>query len=206
MEHSLGRRKVRKVVRWALYFSALICRIEHGAGSSNIWLDIMTRWMRGCHKGQVIRRTAPGVPLSGVTRAPEDPDFRWPDTAEVCAAQNKHKAEAPCDTTKVPSKMLLVIVAAWIPDEAVDLELRLLSIAQTGAADRHGADPSWHAVRKESTWTAQRNDGRSLSSSLLLCILLKSGNKGPRSLSSTTHVPRPNVFIHFDYVFLVQGE
>lgn len=56
MEPSLGRHKVLKVVRWALVLSAFHYCIEHVPGDSNVWQDIMTRWMRGSHKLPAIRR------------------------------------------------------------------------------------------------------------------------------------------------------
>ena len=50
LEPSLGRRKVLKVILWALFLSSFTYRIEHVSGDKNKWPDIMTRWMRGYHK------------------------------------------------------------------------------------------------------------------------------------------------------------
>ncbi len=50
MEPSLGRHKVLKVVRWALFLSAFMYSIEYVHGDVNTWSDIMTRWMRGYRK------------------------------------------------------------------------------------------------------------------------------------------------------------
>jgi len=54
MELSYGRQKV--LIDWALFFGAFNYRIEHVPDDSNIWLDIMTRWMFGYRKAPAILR------------------------------------------------------------------------------------------------------------------------------------------------------
>lgn len=67
MESSLGRHKVLKDIRWALYLSAINYRIEHVPGHSSIWPDIMTRWMHGYGKMPAIRRVTSDLRLNGQT-------------------------------------------------------------------------------------------------------------------------------------------
>lgn len=50
MDPLLGRHKVLKFIRWALYLSGFNYIIKHVPGFSNTRLDIMTRWMRRYHK------------------------------------------------------------------------------------------------------------------------------------------------------------
>jgi len=68
MEPSLGRHKVLKVVRWALFLSAFTYRIEHVPGDINTWPDIMTRWMRGYRKPPAIAGT---VKVKGAVWIPD---------------------------------------------------------------------------------------------------------------------------------------
>lgn len=206
MEPSLGRHKVLKAVRWALYLSFFNYRIEHVPGTSNTWPDIMKRWMRGYRKAPATRRITPVIPFSGVTTSPDSDEFTWPDFDEISAAQSKHAAQAPKDANASSSMLLLVNGAAWIPDDAVDLKLRLLTIAHSGTAGHRGVDPTWHALRNQFSWTDQRDDVRNFVSFCLLCLLSKTGNKIPSPLSSTIHASRPNEVIHFDYLFLGQSE
>lgn len=207
MEPSLGRHKVLKVVRWALYLSAFNYRIEHVSGPSNVWPDIMTRWMRGYRKVNAIRRIAPVLPFSGVTKSPNDPEFKWPNTSEIAEVQRKYRSEAPENVQQQQnsSNLLTRNGATWIPENALELKLRLLTIAHAGNAGHRGADSTWDALRKEFTWADQREDVRNFVSSCLLCLLSNSGNKVPRPLSSTLHASRPNEIIHFDYLFLGQS-
>ena len=104
------------------------------------------------------------------------------------------------------SGTLLVNGAAWIPDDCVDLKLRLLTIAHVGNAGHRGADPTWNSLREHFCWTDQRDDVRAFVSSCLLCVLAKRGNKIPRPLAMTLHAMKPNEIIHFDYLFLGESD
>ncbi len=92
--------------------------------------------------------------------------------------------------------------AAWVPDDCIDLKLRLLTIAHAGKSGHHGADPNWSSLRELFFRTDQRDDVLAFVSSCLLCVISKSSNKVPRPLSTTLHATKPNEIIHFDYLFL----
>ena len=206
MEPSLGRHKVLKVIRWALFLSAFKYRIEHVPGDSNIWPDLMTRWMRGYRRATAVRRVTSTVPFNGVTVPPDSPEFEWPSAAEIASVQGENRAHAPKAAKLDDSGILLLKGAAWIPDDCVDLKLRLLTVAHAGTAGHRGSDPTWHALRERFTWTDLREDVRTFVSSCLLCVLAKGGNKIPRPLSTTVHATKPNEVIHFDYLFLGESE
>ena len=212
MEPSLGRHKVLKVIRWALFLSAFNYRIEHVPGDSNIWPDIMTKWMRGYRKALAVRRVTASrrvtavLPFNGVTVPPDSPEFEWPSATEIACAQDDHKGSAPVIAHTEDSGILVIKGAVWIPDDCVNLKLRLLTIAHAGTAGHRGSETTWHALRERFTWTDLRDDVRSFVSSCLLCVLAKSGNKVPRPLSTTLHGTKPNEVIHFDYLFLGDSE
>ena len=206
MEPSLGRHKVLKVIRWALFLSAFNYRIEHVPGDSNTWPDIMTRWMRGYRKAPSVRRITATLPFNGVTVPPDSPEFEWPDISQIISTQNEYKAKAPKNAILNDGGILVIKNAVWIPEDCIDLKLRLLTIAHAGNAGHRGSDPTWHALRERFTWVGLRDDVRSFVSSCLLCVLSKSGNKVPRPLSTTLHATKPNEIIHFDYLFLGEGE
>lgn len=153
--------------------------------------------MRGYRKAPAISRIAPLLPFSGVTTSPDSPDFKWPSSKEIQELQKKHSEEAPSAADKTDSPLRLVKGAERIPNEAVELKLRYMTIAHAGSSGRHGADSTWHALRKEFYWTEQREDVRRFVSSCLLCLFSKSGNKFPRPLSISTHASKPNQVIHF---------
>lgn len=138
--------------------------------------------------------------------SPDSPDFDWPSPTEIAAAQNDHKHEAPRKATIGDAGLLSIKGAAWVPNDCVDLKLRLLTIAHAGQSGHRGADSTYHALRERFIWTDMREDTRSFVSSCLLCVLSKSGDKVPRPLASTTHSTKPNEVIQFDYLFLGESE
>ena len=177
MDPFLGSHKVLKVFRWALFLSAFAYRVEHVPGDSNIWPNIMTRWMRGYRRAPSIRRVTATLPFNGVTVPPVSPAFAWPSAAEIITAQSERKAAAPSTTKSLDSGLLVIKGAVWILEDCVDLKLRLLTIAHAGNAGHRVSDATWNALRESFTWTNLRNDTRSFISSCLLCVLSKSGNK-----------------------------
>ena len=209
LEPSLGRHKVLKVIRWALYLSSFTYRIEHVAGENNTWPDIMTRWMRGYRRQRhpTARRVSAIPEFSGVTSSPQNADFRWPSLQEIKEAQTTHTASAPVEVS--PDDTGLYISKngkPWIPAECTDLKVRLLTITHAGTVGHRGADATWHILREAFHWTGQRKDVRAFVSSCLLCVMTKSGERVPRPLSSTAHALRPNEIVHFDYLFLGESD
>lgn len=206
MKPSLGSHKVLKVVRWALYLSAFHYRIEHVSGDSHTWPDIMTRWMRGYRNAPAIRRVARAIPFGGVTPSPDSADFKWTSIADVAAAQKSNLDKAPPTAQSTGSLLLLSNGAAWIPDDANELKLRILTIYHTGRSVHRGADSSWNVLREQFYWTNQWDDVRTFVSSCVLCLFAKSGHKVPRPLCTTLHASKPNQVIHFDYLFLGESD
>jgi len=92
--------------------------------------------------------------------------------------------------------------AAWIPPDAIDLKLKLLTIAHAGTAGHRGSDSTRATLLENFRWTGIQRDVRDFVASCLLCIMAKSGNKIPRPLSTTLHGSKPNEVLHFDYLFL----
>ncbi|MEM1369509.1 MAG: RNase H-like domain-containing protein [Cyanobacteria bacterium P01_H01_bin.15] len=203
MEPSLGRHKVLKVIRWALFLSAFNYRIEHVPGDCNIWPDIMTRWMRGYRKPPAIRRISSVIPFIGVVQSPNDSEFTWPSSSEISKIQSR--ASAPKNSITTGNGILELDGLIWIPDNAIDLKLRLITIAHAGTAAHRGADSTYHALHEIFYWKNMRADVRSFVAECLLCVMSKSGEKVPRPLASTAHASSPNEIIHFDYLYLGQS-
>lgn len=162
--------------------------------------------MRGYRKSSAIRRVTANLPFSGVTIPPDSPEFDWPSVDEIKKVQITNKENQPKSGIKHDSGVTLVKGAAWIPDDCIDLKLRLITVAHAGNAGHRGADSTFNAIRNNFTWADIRDDIRTFVASCLLCVLAKSGNKIPRPLSTTLHATKPNEIIHFDYLFLGESE
>lgn len=150
----------------------------------------MTRWMRGYRKAPSIRRVTHALHFQGVPTSPLSDQADWPSVTELLSVQDR-KASPPC-STRNKDGLVLSSGRVWIPDDADNLKLRLLTIAHAGCSGHRGADPTWHAVHERFTWRNQRNDVRAFVSACLLCVLSKTGSKIPRPLATTAHASKPN--------------
>lgn len=202
LEPSLGRHKVFKVVRWALFLSAFSYRIEHVPGELNIIADIMTRWMRGYRRRAPHQRVARLECTNGACMVPTAPTkpSEWPSRTTLKAAQNGH--EPPRGSTTDEDGLLRVDGKVWVPKGNDEMKIKLLTIAHAGQAGHRGADATVAAIREEFVWNGVTTDAREFVSNCLLCVLSRSGSAVPRPLSQTLHATKPNDVLHFDYLFL----
>ena len=206
MEPSFGRHKVLKVVRWALFLSSFNYRIEHIPGDRNVMADILTRWMRG-YRGQLskAKRIAALNSNHSVPRAPVT-ESEWPSRDEILTTQNQSKDNPPTSSTKQTDGLITIARRTWIPREATDLKLRLLTIAHAGMAGHRGTESTLAHLSEVFTWYGIRQDTRDFVSACLLCVMSKSGSKVPRPLANTLHAMKPGDVLHFDYLFLGESE
>lgn len=94
----------------------------------------------------------------------------------------------------------------WIPEDSEELKLRLLKIAHGGKAGHRGGEATAASLRVEFVWKGLTTDAKDFVSNCLLCVRSRSGSKVPRPLSSTLNASKPNEVLHFDYVYLGDGD
>lgn len=93
---------------------------------------------------------APAIKFSGVTQLPKNPEFKWSDLSEIVTVQEKHKNKAPNNVEQRNLKLLLNTKAAWIPDDAVDFKLHILSITHASSTGHRGVDSTWYLATHKS--------------------------------------------------------
>lgn len=202
LDPALGRHKILKVLRWALFLSSFTYKIEHIPGEHNTLPDIMTRWMRG-YRGVVLRAkrltaTLPAIPI------PPNPS-EWPKRSLILELQQKTHSPAPKNAEKDADGLLRFQSAAWIPPECDELKLKLLTVAHAGNNGHRGVEATRNILSEHFKWSGMREDVHDFVGECLLCLLAKTGEKIPRPLSLTLHGTRPNEVLHFDYLYLGEG-
>ena len=201
VEPSIARHKMMKVARWALFLSTFNYVIAHVDGESNDFPDMLTRWMKGYRSTKsYICRVRKAIPYSGIPKSPYSSTFEWPDRGAILKAQSK--CETPKNCTTDDDKLIRTSGKIWIPDDANDLKLRLMTVAHAGEAGHRGCDSTVDALKSEFTWTGLAEDTKDFINDCLLCIIAKSGNRIPRPLSSGIHATKPGQILHFDYLYL----
>lgn len=95
---------------------------------------------------------------------------------------------------------------ALIPDAADGLKLEFLRVAHVGQDGHQGADATVASLRENFIWNGISTDTNDFVANCPQCVLAQGGSQIPRPLSPTLHPARPNEVLHFDFVFLGEGE
>lgn len=78
LEPALGRQVVDKVQSWALFLSQVKCLIEHVDGESSVFVDILTRWLKGYRlERRTIKTFCMLARVDGRVNSPTDKEFVW---------------------------------------------------------------------------------------------------------------------------------
>lgn len=88
------------------------------------------------------------MPFSGFANAPNSEKFKRPSIKDIEGAQSEHEDKASPTPKRENSKFILTNGAVWIPDETVELRLRLLNIVHAGDARHSGTEATWIALPK----------------------------------------------------------
>ncbi|EGZ09876.1 hypothetical protein PHYSODRAFT_521442 [Phytophthora sojae] len=99
---------------------------------------------------------------------------------------------------------LLADEGMWIPDDAVELKLRLCVVAHAGAAGHRGAKATAKALEDLFSWRSLRKDVAVFVSECMHCMATAAG-KIPRPLGETLRATKPNEQLHFDFLSMAEG-
>jgi hypothetical protein len=152
---TLARHVVHKLQRWALKMSVFSYRMEHVMDELNYWTDLMTRWGVGWVAGS--ENKAHGKMASLFSQpyiSPPDYDtVEFPSKKDILlvpkSAVDEYERCQQGNTTarqEVPPQqvddggMTMMNNALWIPERAVELQLRLCAEAHCRSA--------WHRAYK----------------------------------------------------------
>jgi hypothetical protein len=135
---TLARHVVHKLQRWALNISVFSYRMEHVMGELSYWTDLMKIWGVGWVAGS--ENKAHGKMASLVAQpiiSPPDYDtVEFPSKNEILLAlqsavneyerlQQRYVCQEVPPQQDYSGGMRMIIYALWIPERAVELQLRL---------------------------------------------------------------------------------
>lgn len=138
LEPSLSRHIVTKYQRWALYLSRFHYVIEHTDGNSNVFADIITRWLKGYRQNKKsLRKLTLISEAVQIIDPPNSDEFIWPSCQLITAAQ---RSISPTDQsiTKYVTGILRLNGRIWIPETANELKLMLIVASHCGQMGHRG--------------------------------------------------------------------
>ena len=89
----------------------------------------------------------------------------------------------------------------WIPDNASDLQLRLLIISHCGASGHRGTAATFEALSSR-FWNNMRDDAALFLKQCLHCLPARGGDIIPRPFGASVQLKFRNEIIDFDYLYL----
>jgi hypothetical protein len=96
--------------------------------------------------------------------------------------------------------MRMINNALWIPERAVELQLRLCVEAHCRSAGNRAYEESLGAIKEYVAWTTMAKDAKVFLQNCLHCVATIPGDKVPRPLGTQLHATKPNDILHFDFL------
>ncbi|KAG3206635.1 hypothetical protein PC128_g578 [Phytophthora cactorum] len=90
----------------------------------------------------------------------------------------------------------------WIPDDAVELQVRICIVGHFGVAGHRGVATTLEKIANEVFWKNIEKDIEFFVRRCLHCASTLGGPPQPRLLGEAMHAERPNELIHWDYLYM----
>jgi hypothetical protein len=88
--------------------------------------------------------------------------------------------------------------ALWIPECAVELQLRLCVEEHCRSARHRAYGATLGAIKEYVAWTTMAKEVKVFMQNYLHCVAMIPGDKVPRPLDKQLHATKPNEILHFD--------
>jgi transposase InsO family protein len=92
--------------------------------------------------------------------------------------------------------------AIWIPERAVELQLRLCVETHYRSAGHRAYEATLGAIKEYVAWTTMAKDVKIFVQNCLHCVATIPGDKVPRPLGTQLRATKPNDFVHFDFLYI----
>jgi hypothetical protein len=92
--------------------------------------------------------------------------------------------------------------ALWIPERAVELQLRLCVEAHCRSAGHRANEATLGAIEEYVAWTTMAKDVKVFVQNCLQCVATIPGDKVQRPLGTQLHMTKFNEILHFDFLYI----
>jgi Integrase zinc binding domain len=191
--------------------------MEHFIGELNYWTDLMkrlgVRWIAGSENkahGKMASLFAQQFiipPNYDTVEFPSRKDIllvqqsavdkyeRCPQSnATACQGVPPQQIDAGC--------MRMMNNALWIPNRAVELQLRLCMAAHCSSAGHRAYEATLGAIKEYVAWTTMAKDVKVFVQNCLHCVATIPGDKVPRPQGKKLYETKPNEILHFDFLYI----
>jgi hypothetical protein len=92
--------------------------------------------------------------------------------------------------------------ALWIPERAVEMQLRLCVEAHCRSAGHGAYEATLGTIKEYVAWKTMAKDVKVFVQNCSHCVATIPGDKVPRSLGAQLHAIKPNEIMHFDFLYI----
>ncbi|KAF0729338.1 hypothetical protein Ae201684_013084 [Aphanomyces euteiches] len=149
---NMAKYQAHKLQRWSLTMTTFPYVIECVAGEDNLWADLLSRW------GSPSRVARAGKMYKLALVSPlQSREFKWPSMDEIVQLQRAHPDRETMSTWDETLKCFVTPASKiWIPDDAIDLQVRVCVVAHAGAAGHRRIDATTASVEEMFEWRTRR--------------------------------------------------
>ncbi|CAN0274200.1 unnamed protein product, partial [Scytosiphon promiscuus] len=179
--------------------------IRHIAGTDNLWGDLLSRWVSTPASARSLTVRAPLPEFSSLEVEIGRNANSLPSVDAIRGVQLQYAALSGDDGPGRADDGVFVVSstgALWIPDDANELQLRLLVCAHCGEAGHRGREATMERLRPACYWTGMEKDVATFVTDCLNCVDSRGGGKMPRPFGETTHGTEVNSCLHFDFLYI----
>jgi RNase H-like domain found in reverse transcriptase len=184
---TLARHVVQKLQRWALKMSIFSYRMEHDMGKLNYWKDLMTIRGLGLITGREHKAHGKMDSLFAqlYINPPDYDTVEFPSKQEIVLAQQsavneyeQYQKSNATDREEVPPQqvdaggMRMMSNVIWIPERAVELQLRLCVEEQCRSAGHRAYEATLGAINKYTVWITMAQDVKVFVQNSLHCVAI----------------------------------
>jgi hypothetical protein len=90
--------------------------------------------------------------------------------------------------------------ALWIPERAVELQLRLCVDAHCRSARNRAYEAKLGVIKEYVAWTTMAKDVKVFVQNSLRCVSIIPKDKVPRPLGTKLHATKTSEILHFDFL------
>ena len=195
---------------WSAYIGQFRYTIVHIPGARNSWGDLLSRWVRMGDGPSDENATVRCMPMlfSHDDAFPTKRDVKQAQQAVVNGAKEiptKFSLAQP-DSEGLYRVQHHDRPVLWIPDDATELQQRLLVSGHMQEAGHRGADATIKRLREYCVWTSMEEDKKTMMRDCLYCADYKTGGMVPRPLEQTVHDKEVGSVVRFDFLHLGRSE
>jgi Integrase zinc binding domain len=169
----------------------------------NYWKDLMTKWGVGRIAGSEHKALGKMASLFAhpYISPPEYDTVDFPSNKEILLAQqsadNEQELLQQSNATGRREEDAL-----WIPERAVELQLRLCVEAYCRSAGHRAYEATLGAIKEYVAWTTMAMDVKVFVQNCLHCVATIPGDKVLRPLGMLLHATKLNKILHFDFLHI----